>query len=128
VGLGLTIPDEKGVAMVIAVTRDVFILLGLVAAAGLGVVGAWMARLMFAKLGVVLCVAAVCVGLINSGWKPWLGGSYSERTYFGATMLLVGLLGLAIIGAIEESHRRLKSGVEPERGFPVMPPGPERPA
>ena len=107
--------------MILAVNlQDVFIIAGTLAAAVLGILGAVCARLVFVKAGLLLAALAIGLGLAYVGWKPLFGGSHPPDTYFGATMLLVGLLGSAMLGAVEESHRRMTRAADPGRGFPVI--------
>jgi hypothetical protein len=107
--------------MILAVNaQDLFIIAGTLAAAALGILGAVGARLMFVKAGLLLAAVAIGLGLFNFGWKPLFGGSHPPDTYFGATMLLVGLLGAMALGAVEESHRRMTSAADPGRAFPVI--------
>lgn len=79
--------------MVLAVnSQDLFILAAMFAAAAMGVTGAWRAKLVFIKAGAL--APAVCLGFAYFGWKPLFGGSHPPATYFGATMLFVGLMAL----------------------------------
>jgi hypothetical protein len=109
--------------MMLAVTgQDLFIIGGMLATAALGIFGAWRCELIFAKVGALASTLAVCLGLAYFGWKPLFGGSHPSETYFGATMLFVGFLGFAILGAVEESYRRITGTADVARDFPVVPP------
>ncbi len=84
-----------------------------------GALGAWRARLVFVKAGALLSAAMVCLGLAYFGLLPLFGGSHPPGTYFGATMLFVGITAAAILGAVEKGYRRATSAPKDEgRRFP----------
>src|SRR5688500_18163238 len=115
--------------MTLAVTgQDVMILGGMFAAATLVLLAATRCRLLLIRVGAVLAAAADCLGLVYFGWRPLFGGHHPPDTYFGTTMLFMGLLAGAILGAVEEGYRRVTRPPEAGRGFPVMPPRSDRSA
>ena len=106
---------------VAVVSQDFLIVAGMLTAGALGALGAWRAKLVFVKAGALLSALMVCLGLAYFGLLPLLGGSHPPGTYFGSTMLFLGLMGGAIVGAVEEGYRRVTSGGTDERhGFPVI--------
>lgn len=114
--------------MILAFPSDLLLVSVQFTAVAMGILGAWLAKLIFAKAGAVVSAAAVCLGLAYFGWRPLFGGDHPPSTFFGATMLFAGLVGLALVGAIEESHRRMTTTADPRSGFPVLPSRPKESA
>jgi len=108
-------------------SQDVFILAAMLTAGALAILGAWRAKLLFVKVGALLSAVMVCLGLAYFGWSPLFGGTHPPGTYFGATMLFLGLINSVIVGTIEESYRRTTgAGAAERRGFTVVPPQGEK--
>jgi len=108
---------------VILASSDGIIFGGMFCAVLAGVAGVLKARLVFVRVGLVLCVVVVCLGLASFGWKPLFGGTQTMESYFGATMISIGLLCAAIFGAIEEFFRPFTDGDgDQRRGFAVVQP------
>jgi hypothetical protein len=100
-------------------TGDIIALTGMASAAVAAGFMVWRVHLVFARLGCVLAAATVWLGLANHGWRPFFGGSYGNETYFGCTMLVLGVLAFLLFGAIDEVLWALAPSDE-QRAFPVI--------
>ncbi|MAX23014.1 MAG: hypothetical protein CMJ19_00805 [Phycisphaeraceae bacterium] len=50
--------------------------------------------------GYVLATLTTCLGIVYFGWMPFFGGTYSHATYFGCIVLIMGLWGYILTGAM----------------------------
>lgn len=100
--------------------RDLILLLGIIGTIVGTIAACLKVRLYFAKGGMLVSGVAVFLGLANFGWMPLLGGTQYPDTYFGCTMLFMGLLGAALLGGVDEAFQRMEPAPLGERGFPVM--------
>jgi hypothetical protein len=98
---------------------DLIALTGMASAAVAAGFMVWRVHLVFSRLGCVLSAATVWLGLANDGWKPFFGGHYGEETYFGCTMLVLGVLAFLLFGAVDEVLWALAPS-DGHRGFPVI--------
>jgi hypothetical protein len=102
------------------VTQDFMILSGMSLALAAGIWIACTTPLILVRVGALLSVGPIGLGLANFGWKPFLGGRQFPDTYFGCTMLCVGILFMALFGSLEAVRRHLALPKAQPRGFPVL--------
>ncbi len=50
--------------------------------------------------GYVLATLTTCLGIVYFGWMPFFGGNHSHATYFGCIVLIMGLWGYILTGAL----------------------------
>jgi len=108
--------------------RDLFILAGMATTIIGTLAGCVVARIYFVKAGLILAGVSICVGLANFGWEPLFGGKQFADTYFGCTMLALGLLSACLLAGLEELLRRLSPVQTQHRGFPVIAVTPDKAA
>jgi hypothetical protein len=98
------------------VSRDIIILGGMLGASIAGVMLAIMGRVLMARIGAMISIVPICLGLANFGWLPLFGGTHDPSTYFGCEMLFGGILSMVVFWAIDQRHPKKSA-----RGFPVDP-------
>ena len=89
--------------------RDFIIITSMLVAAGTGIAGVVIAKLLFARIGFVFATVCMCVGLAYFGWLPLFGGSHDPGTYYGSVMLLGGMTAFILFAALDQMARQRKA-------------------